>query len=189
MYLPALEPASTHLVPLFFTAFAAKIPTSKRMWYGCTRSRISTQGFNHPWTPPCLPPPSLHRSVQSRSSRQPRVAVCRVPDLARSLEGSTTVAASMHVTDRRRPQPGKPITCQRDSRPSICFPSRWQQAQHGRVTQLHRKRKRKRKIDEPYPQMHARYTSTINQRKMKENDGAPCSTEPDFDCRQLHVPC
>jgi hypothetical protein len=101
---------------------------------------------------PCRPPPHAFTvpSVLSRRSLQPRVVVCRVPDLVRSLSrGSTAVAAAVgtHVTDRQRQQlpHKKTITCERDSRPILTtHPVLLAiKAQHGIVTQLHRNEGRK----------------------------------------------
>jgi hypothetical protein len=152
------------------------------MWYGCTHvleflpkvsiildSRVSL----HKTLTVAVESTTTSRSMQGSGP-------CQIS------RGSTTVAAGMHVTDRRRQEPGKPITCQRD--PNLTIPSCWQQSTAWKsYTQLHRKRSRK-KFDEPYPKRCTPVTrqQSIRKRLKNERGGeAPCSTKPGSSCALL----
>ena len=143
------------------------------MWYGCTHvleflpkvsSILDSRVSLHKTFTVAVESTTTSRSMQGSGP-------CQIS------RGSTTVAAGMHVTDRRRQEPGKPITCQRDSKPSRPAGRR---AQHGRVTQAPPKKKQK-KIDEPYPNRCTPVTrqQSIRKRLKNERGGeAPCSTKP-----------
>ena len=107
------------------------------MWYGCTHvleflpkvsSILDSRVSLHKTFTVAVESTTTSRSMQGSGP-------CQIS------RGSTTVAAGMHVTDRRRQEPGKPITCQRDSKPSRPAGRR---AQHGRVTQAPPKKKQKK---------------------------------------------
>ena len=150
---------------------------------------------------PCLPPPQAFTvpSVPSRSSLQPRVVACRVPDLVRSLSsGSTTVAAAVgtHVTDR------PPTTTKNHHVRTRCtirinYPSRpaGNKAQHHSMEQLHNSTETKEeKTDEPYlpenrctpvTRQHSIKKKKVEEKTKRGGVEASCSTEPG----SLHVPC